>query len=143
MIESISLNSKLVWYYDVEKCVIARKPSKSNLLKISSDNSLYCGIVGNKESEKMLCSIFKLKNISQFDGKIFTMSGYGITCKVYLKISKQQQLQIKIGDDPVMYDLFNAFLLEQMESLTNEDVLLVLDIPNKNIRFKKIKEMEL
>ena len=45
MLESISLGSKLVWYFDVEKQVIARKPSKSNLLKVSSDNSLYCGVV--------------------------------------------------------------------------------------------------
>ena len=123
--------------------MIARKPSKSNLLKVSSDNSLYCGVVGNKESEKMVCAIFRLKKISMFDGMSMDMNGYGISCKVYLKISKQNQLQIKIGDDPVMYDLFNAFLLETMESLTNEDVLLVLDIKNKMIRFKKIKEMEL
>ena len=143
MLESISLGSKLVWYFDVDKQVIARKPSKSNLLKVSSDNSLYCGVVGNKESEKMLCAIFRLKKISMFDGMSMDMNGYGISCKVYLKISKQNQLQIKIGDDPVMYDLFNAFLLETMESLTNEDVLLVLDIKNKMIRFKKIKEMEL
>ncbi len=143
MIESVSLNSKLIWYYDIEKGTIARKPSKSNLLKVSSDNSLYCGVVGNKASEKMLCSIFGLKRIAQFDEQIIEMSGYGISCKVYLKISKQQQLQIKIGDDPIMYDLFNSFLLEKMEPLSSDDVLLVLDVKNKKIRFKKIKEMEL
>lgn len=143
MLESISLGSKLVWYYDVDKQVLARKPSKSNLLKVSSDNSLYCGVIGNKQSEKMLCAIFGLKKISMFDGLSIDMDGYGINCKVYLKISKQNQMQIKIGDDPVMHDLFNAYLLEMMEELTNEDVLLVIDVKNKKIRFKKIKEMEL
>ena len=40
MLESISLGSKLVWYYDVDKQVLARKPSKSNLLNVSSDLSI-------------------------------------------------------------------------------------------------------
>ena len=143
MLESISLNSKLIFYYDVEKGTIARKPSKSNLLRVSSDNSLYCGVVGNKACEKMLCSIFGLKRISQFNERTIEMSGYGISCKVYLKISKQQQLQIKIDDDPIMHDLFNSFLLEEMEPLSCDEVLLVLDIKNKKIRFKKIRDMEL
>jgi hypothetical protein len=107
MLECVKLGGRAILYFDKNFMTIGRMPTKSNLLEISSDNSLYCGTTDNEKASQALCNFFKLSSIDKFGGKTYHMNGYGISCEVHRLVSKQGQLQLKIGKDAVMHDLFN------------------------------------
>ena len=68
MLQTYNLAGTVI-YYDSDKKVIARYPSKSNLLLKGADNSLYFGMTSNSDVDKIFCKIFSVSNINEAELK--------------------------------------------------------------------------
>lgn len=135
---------KVDLYYEIDNKTIGRMPSNSNLKTNGSDNSLYLGMKKNEQLCDIICKIFKYSSIDEFDGKEFDMKSYGgIDVMVSTNINNDGQIQIRINKNGMMRDIYTEFLLEQEDDIQPQDVIIVVDFINMNVRIKKIKDFRL
>ena len=131
-------------FYEIENMTIGRRPSKSNLKQHGSDNSLYFGTTANEQMCDILCKMFKYESINEFHDKNFDMKSHGgIDVIVSTNINKEGQLQIKINKNGMMHDIFNGFLMDEMDDIDPKDIIIVVDFKNLNVRIRKIKDFRL
>lgn len=143
MVQAIKLNKRNVIYYDVEKKTIARFPTKSNLIDASSDNSLYFGLVGNEEVEKVICSILDVTNINEMSGKKYNMKCGSEIVNVICNINSQSQIQIKVAKDGSMGKLASDYAYNRMKEYDFTKMLIVVDFANCELRIKDPLELDL
>ena len=143
MIKTHYLNSKTVYYYDLEEKCIARFPSNSNLLVSGSDNSLYFGSKSNDAVCDIFCNLFDADNIDEINGNMFKMKCINEKVNVVTNINKEGQVQIKIMKNGSMYKLASNYSLMNMENYDFTKMLIVIDFKNNEIRFKDPKELKL
>jgi hypothetical protein len=135
------VSSQLTIYHDTENGLIGRKPTKSNLNNIRSDNSLYFGVSSNESVSKIMCDLFHLRDMTAFGSRHFTFIGYGKTVKVETNINSDQQVQIKIDGDGTMGKLFFRYLSSENGNVSYDDLILVLDFRNHNIYFERVRDI--
>jgi hypothetical protein len=136
MLESCSLSKNRIFYYDIEGKIVARTPSKSNLLEYGSDNSLYFGMKSNSEICEIFCKIFNVKKIEEINGLNFDMKCGSEVANVVLNLNKEGQIQVKIMKNGTINHLSSAFSFDEMEEFDFTKMLLVIDFEKKEIRFK-------
>lgn len=131
-------------FYEIENMTIGRRPSKSNLKQYGSDNSLYFGMISNEQMCDILCKMFNYKSINEFHNKNFDMKSHGgIDVVVSTNINKDGQLQIKLNKNGMMHDIYNGFLMDEMDDVDPKDIIIVVDFKNLNVRVRKIKDFRL
>lgn len=137
--KSLKLDKNTIIYYDIESKTIGRKPSPSNLKEKGSDNSVYLGIVGNY-LDKILCSIFEVKNISEFSLKDYKMNFYGNEVDISCNINKNGQIQIKVNSEGHMYKLLSKYKNNINPEINENNLLILFDFANKEIFFNELEE---
>lgn len=140
--QSFKIRNNIV-YFDETKRTIARIPTSSNLKKTGSDNSLYFGTTANETTKDILRKIVGTKNFNDINGLNLEMFGYGAPVDVTLNINNQGQIQIKINHNGMMRKLFDKFQLTIKEIIPEDQVLIVIDFRNLEIRFKKLSDLDL
>ncbi len=141
MLNCYILSGNTCFYYDLERRTIARFPTKSNIKPHGSDNSLYFGMVGNKELENIFCSLFDVKHISNISNKNFDMQCGDEVVNVVCNLNAEGQIQIKIMKDGTMFRLTTNYSFDRMKEFDFTQMLIVVDFLNKQIRFKDPNEL--
>ena len=131
----------MFFYYDLENKTVARFPTKSNIKPHGSDNSLYFGMVGNKEVESIFCKLFDVKTITNVSNKNFDMQCGDETVNVVCNLNAEGQIQVKIMKDGTMFRLTNNYSFDRMKEYDFTKMLIVVDFLNKQIRFKDPNEL--
>lgn len=129
--KKVMLNSKTIFYCDVANKKICRKPSKSNLKKVGSDNSLYFGI---KDESIMYDLIKNILNVddNEFNRK-FKMKAYNQIIDVETNLNKQNQVQVKIIGDGKMAYIFDLYQIKQMNQINPDNIFFCIDFKNNEI----------
>lgn len=144
MIETCPFSNRgNIFYYDIEKKVIARFPSKSNLLSKGSDNSLYFGTNKNENIVKIFCKLFDVKKIDEISNLNYDMKSGNDNVNVILNLNFEGQIQIKIMKDGTMSRLSQNFAFRKMKQYDFTKMLIVIDFNNREIRFKDPNELSL
>lgn len=141
MLKTCMLNKSLIFYYDLERKTIARFPTKSNIKPYGSDNSLYFGLSSVQEIKSIFCSLLDVSKISEIINKKYSMKCGNEIVDVYFNINREKQVQIKIMNDGTMCRLTNNYSFDQMQEFDFTKMLIVVDILNKEVRFKNPDEL--
>lgn len=139
----ISLDKKTKVFFDIDNKIIGRVPTKSNLKKNGSDNSLYFGTYKNIIMNSILKAFFSYANITEFGKKVFEMKSYGQDLNVETNINNEGQLQIKVGKNGTMYSLFVSYQMSIEERVDSSDVIILVNFNENTIFFKKIEEVDI
>lgn len=141
MLRTCILSKSMFFYYDIERKIIARFPTKSNIKPHGSDNSLYFGMVGNDEIVSIFCKLFDVKKIGDISSKNFDMKCGMETVNVCCNLNSEGQIQIKIMKDGTMSRLTSNYSFDHMKEFDFTKMLIVVDFLNKEIRFKDPNEL--
>lgn len=123
------------FYYNIQRKILARYPSKSNLKIKGSDNSLFFGICDNKKISNIFKEIFNVNDIHQISNLSFLMKFLDEKVNVDLNVNNQGQIQIKICGDGTMRKLLNLYIFYSDYVGEEENLLLVLDFKEMTINF--------
>jgi MoxR-like ATPase len=127
MLKKLELNHDVEYYYDTGEKIIARYPTASNLKQSGADNSLYLGMIGNKQTQKAICKIFEKKDISEIKGLKFQTSSNNGKFNTELNINAEGQIQINVGKN----EMCKFYGLSQ-----EQNNLVVIDFKN-NVAYKE------
>ncbi len=131
----INLGKKTFVFYNIEARKIGRIPTKSNLKKQGSDNSIYLGLIDNPEIKNIICRIFKIKNIDEFESKKFIMSLNGYKYNILTNINVDGQIQIKVCGDGNIADIFIKYQIFNETNLEQDHSVMLFDFNRMIIDF--------
>ena len=135
MLQTYNLAGTVI-YYDLERKVIARCPSKSNLLLKGADNSLYFGVTSNNEVDKIFCKIFSVSNIKKIQDLKYDLSFCGEIIKVFININAEGQIQLRFYNDGTIGRILSKFEDDEHEKIDFTKMLLIVDFAHNEIRVK-------
>lgn len=130
-------------YYDLEKKIIARCPTQSNLKEGGTDNSLYCGQTTTINQVDVFKNIFDVVDLQSIVGKQIQMNfnnKYNIT--VEFNINAYNQLQLKISKDGRKDGVIRKMYIDDGKEENMYDYLLSFDFINKTLSIKETKELD-
>jgi len=139
-------NDKDVFICDTKNKVIARRPTKSNLKKYGSDNSLYFGLATDSIVVKTVCQILSIPSLKVFKENIsFKMKCGSFNVNVITNVNEEDQIQLKIQKNGLLYLLFEEWCLMKglLESEVIDNLIIVFDFKNMEIRFNTFPEFNL
>ena len=135
MLQTYNLAGTVI-YYDSDKKVIARYPSKSNLLLKGADNSLYFGMTSNSDVDKIFCKIFSVSNIKKIQDLKYDLSFCGEIVEVFININAEGQIQVRFNNDGTIGRLLSKYEDAEHEKIDFTKMLLVVDFSHNEIRVK-------
>ena len=142
MLQTYSLSGTVI-YYDANKKVLARCPSKSNLLLKGADNSLYFGIDTNAEVSKIFCKIFNVSNVKKLQDSKYDLSFCGEIIEVFININADGQIQVRFNNDGTIGRILSKYADEEHQDIDFTKMLVVVDFNHKEIRVKDPNELRL
>lgn len=135
------LSKQVTVYHNIEKALIGRIPTKSNLKNSGSDNSLYFGTIANENMIMILCDVFHLRDLSAFGNRQYIFKAYGKNVSVKTNINNDGQIQFKFDSDGTMGNMFYDYLFFSMHKVDPDEVILVLDFNNKIVYFERVRDI--
>ena len=142
MLQTYSLAGTVI-YYDAHKKILARCPSKSNLLLKGADNSLYFGIATNNEVAKIFCKIFNVSSVKKIQDLKYDLSFCGEIIEVFININAEGQVQVRFNNDGTIGRILSRYADEELRNIDFTKMLLVVDFCHKEIRVKDPDELRL
>ena len=142
MLQTYSLSGTVI-YYDAYKKILARCPSKSNLLLKGADNSLYFGIATNNEVAKIFCKIFNVSSVKKIQDLKYDLSFCGEIIEVFININAEGQVQVRFNNDGTIGRILSRYADEELRNIDFTKMLLVVDFCHKEIRVKDPDELRL
>ena len=142
MLQTYSLAGTVI-YYDAYKKILARCPSKSNLLLKGADNSLYFGIATNNEVAKIFCKIFNVSSVKKIQDLKYDLSFCGEIIEVFININAEGQVQVRFNNDGTIGRILSRYADEELRNIDFTKMLLVVDFCHKEIRVKDPDELRL
>jgi hypothetical protein len=130
--EKLSKNTYVL--YDIERKLIGRQPTKSNLYTFGSDNNLYMGILGtHRRIQSIIQEILDLKNIHDMHNKKFSMTYEGFDFTVGTYISAQSQMQFRIEGNGTMNKILEIFNKLHGTSYSYSDIYFAISFISHEI----------
>lgn len=135
--KSLELNNNLSIYYDTDLKIIGRIPTNSNINESRSDNSLYMGLITNDEIKRIICDIFDIKKIYDFNNKSYIMRFYDEDIRIESNINGDGQIQLKIVGNGQMNYMYKKFI-DLNNDLYDKKIAIFLDFKNKEVFFEEL-----
>jgi len=139
--DSISLDKRTKIFFSVNDKMIGRIPTKSNLKRNGSDNSLYLGMSNNELIQALIKKIFSYSDIEEFNNKNFEMRSYGHLFEVITNINNEGQLQLKIGGNGTMHSIFVSYQMFKEKNINLDEIIILVDFKNNVVEIKEISEV--
>lgn len=125
-------------YYDINKKIIGRIPTASNMKEYGSDNSLYFGQVTEPKIKNIIFKILDITDLSEFVTKKYYMKFYEDDIEIERNINKEGQVQFKIVGNGKMYGLYKKYEKIIGTKITFKKIVILLNFEKNTIFFKSL-----
>ncbi|MBU0996951.1 MAG: hypothetical protein KKE16_02785 [Firmicutes bacterium] len=140
-IEKLALKKHIV-YFNIQKKILGRKATNSNLHPTASDNSLYFGLLDQPLVCDLISQVLSLSNILDFNGHNYVMDAYGLKINVYTRINSQGQLQIMLKGNTTMHEIYMQYVLKMKQNLDKNKTIFLIDFLHNIITLEGVENVD-